>query len=427
MNARHPKVVRILAIALACGAAYGVDRGLAHARVASPTKAESRPLTPSDEDAWLAKNAWTYFEKNRLSSGFVASAAHFPATTMWDIASQFAGMVATRELGMLDPAEFDRWMAQALDSIVKLPLYKGELPNKAYNGETMIPTTYGALKERKEIGFSALDVGRMAIWLEIVQNRYPQHAARCAAVRAHWKVDRLAKDGQLMGTNLGAGGETWNQEGRLGYEQYGAYGIQKLGLDVHVALDPRLHERDVDVDGIAVPVDKRDMHDSVAHNYVTSEPYILDGLESGFKALPIEYAGRVLAAQARRFERTGVITAWSEDNVDQDPWFTYNSIYVDGEAWKTITPAGKDATKYRGSSVKAAVGWNVLFRTEYTGRLHRGLRWLADPKQGVFAGYYEETSKPNRALTVNTNGIVLEALLYAKVGMPLEQWAKSGK
>lgn len=55
------------------------------------------------------------------------------------------------------------------------------------------------------------------------------------------------------------------------------------------------------------------------------------------------------------------------------------------------------------------------------------MRWLGDPNRGVFAGFYEETQQPSRALTLNTNGIVLEALLYSNVGMPLEVWARQRK
>ena len=44
----------------------------------------------------------------------------------------------------------------------------------------------------------------------------------------------------------------------------------------------------------------------------------------------------------------------------------------------------------------------------------------------AFAGFYEESDRPNRALTLNTNGIVLEALLYVRVGVPLAEWARRG-
>ena len=244
---------------------------------------------------------------------------------------------------------------------------------------------------------------------------------------ARWKTGRLARDGQLMGTELQNGEETWNQEGRLGYEQYAAHGLHHVGVQAPVAADGARWMKMHEVEGVKVPVDVRDMHDSVAHNYVTSEPYVLDGLETGFAALPADWAGRVLLAQSRRARRTGILTAWSEDNLDGAPWFVYNTVYSDGQDWVTLDSAGHDASSKRGTSIKAAVGWHVLFRTPDTERTYKGVRWIADPAQGVFAGFYEEGDKPNRALTLNTNGIVLEALLFARVGKPITEWARGAR
>ncbi|HYW19843.1 MAG TPA: DUF3131 domain-containing protein [Nodularia sp. (in: cyanobacteria)] len=385
-----------------------------------PTPVTSERLNRlSVEDINLARNAWRYFENNRLSTGLVSSAADFPATTMWDVGSQLAGMVAARELGLLSSEEFDKWMQEALAALTKLPLYRNELPNKAYNAKTLIPVNYGQLDKPQEIGFSALDLGRLVQWLDIVAARYPQHAAASRAVTARWNVERLVQNGQLMGTEARTGKETWNQEGRLGYEQYAAYALKKIGVVAAKALDPKAEAEFINVMGVEVPADKRTTY----HNYVTSEPYILDGLESGFKALPPEYAVKLLQAQQRRYQATNQLTAWSEDNLDREPWFVYNNIFVDGESWKTIDSSGKDAAAFRGSSIKAATGWHMLFRTRYTEKLYKGMRWLADPNRGVFAGFYEQTQEPNRALSVNTNGIVLEALLYRRVGKPLEVWA----
>ena len=276
------------------------------------------------------------------------------------------------------------------------------------------------MAQPEEIGFSAIDLARLVQWLDIIQTRYPKHAAASKAVTARWQLKRLVANGQLMGTGIKNGKETWNQEGRLGYEQYAAYRLQKIGIVAPKALDTKTETQFVNIMGVEVPADKRTTY----HNYVTSEPYILDGLESGFQALPAEYAAKLLQAQQRRYQATNQLTAWSEDNLDREPWFVYNCIFVNGQPWKSIDSSGKDAFVYRGSSVKAAIGWNMLFQTPYTERLHKGTRWLADPNRGVFAGFYEETQEPNRALTVNTNGIVLEAILYRRVGKPLTVWAK---
>ncbi|MDJ0573459.1 MAG: DUF3131 domain-containing protein [Pleurocapsa sp. MO_192.B19] len=42
---------------------------------------------------------------------------------------------------------------------------------------------------------------------------------------------------------------------------------------------------------------------------------------------------------------------------------------------------------------------------------------------GWYNGYYETLQEPNEALTANNNGIILESLLYEKVGKPLIVWA----
>lgn len=415
-------------VSTALGAALVAAALTAHAAL---TWKEDQPALPVAGRAYhfearerrLAECAFGYLVKNRLETGLVSSAASFEATTMWDVASQLAGLTAARELGLLAPAEFDAWVGSALGTLGRLPLYRGELPNKSYNARTLMPVDYGKLHTRKEIGFSALDVARLVLWLDLVAARYPQHAAACRAVTARWKLERLAQGGQLKGTDAHRAEETWDQEGRLGYEQYAAYALARLGLDVARARSPYALATRVEVLGVDVPVDVRDVYDSEAHNYVTSEPFILDGLETGFRALTREYAASVLEAQRQRWKATGTLTAWSEDNLDKAPWFVYNSVFVDGRPWSTLDTQGRDAGAFRGSSVKAAVGWHVLFRTPYTERVYVALADLVDPELGVFAGFYEEGGKVNEALTLNTNGIVLEALLYAKVGQPLEDWA----
>lgn len=384
------------------------------------------PAKLEPADMALARAATRYLTNNRLKSGLVASVSGFPATTMWDVGSQLAGMVAAHELGLLPGATFHPWMAQVLGQLARLKLYRDELPNKAYNADTLIPVDYGQLTPAKEIGFSAIDLSRLARWLDLVAARYPQHAASARAATARWKTDRLVKDGALMGTHVEGGREGWNQEGRLGYEQYAAHGLSRVGVSAADALKADAHVSWVPVSGVKVPVDPRDFKTSGAHNYVTSEPYVLDGLESGFASLPADYASAVLQAQQARHQATGILTIWSEDQIDRAPHFVYNCIFADGQAWNTLDAGGKDATAFRGSSLKAAAGWHMLYRTAYTQAAYGAMRTLFKPDQGAYVGTYEVQPGPNDALTLNTNAIVLEALLYGKVGQPLERWAQPG-
>jgi hypothetical protein len=166
-------------------------------------------------------------------------------------------------------------------------------------------------------------------------------------------------------------------------------------------------------------------HDGT-HNAVLSEPYILEALEYGLDATTLPIAAAVYRAQANRHAATGLMTAVSEDNLDRPPHFAYASVLNDGKAWATFTPDGKDAAAYRTMSVKAAVGWSYVFGDAYADQLRSAAGGLVVPGRGFYAGRYESDGSPNKALTANTNGIVLEALAFKTRG-PLVRGARKAE
>ncbi len=136
---------------------------------------------------------------------------------------------------IISASEFDQKMGTMLQTLATLA-FKKELPNKVYNSQTLIPVNYGQLEKQEEIGWSAIDLGRMAIWLKIVGTKYPQWRSQTEKVWESWDVKRLTRNGQMYGTSVVKGKEQYNQEGRLGYENYAAYGLKLWGLDVKSAL-----------------------------------------------------------------------------------------------------------------------------------------------------------------------------------------------
>ncbi|BAZ14775.1 hypothetical protein NIES4071_66190 [Calothrix sp. NIES-4071] len=376
------------------------------------------------EETAIAYQAWSYFQRNwNEETGLVNSVDGFTSVTMWDQAAAIAALVSAKELNIIPATEFNTKMRTMLKTLASMPLYKDELPNKVYNSKTLTPVNYGQLDKREEIGWSALDLGRMAIWLKIVETKYPQMRARVKAVWRHWQVDRLTEKGQMYGTAVVNGKEQYNQEGRLGYENYAAYGLKLWGLDVKQALDYQSNTAFVNLYGQGVPYDKRDSKNSGANNYVLSEPYILDGIETGFQALPKAYADRILAAQQARYQATKLLTAVTEDNLDRAPYFVYSSLFVNGQPWATITDTGEKYNNLRFLSAKAAIGWHVLYNTDYTRALSDFVYTNLKSEKGWYNGYYESLREPNKALTANNNGVILQSLLYKKVGQPLVIWA----
>lgn len=380
--------------------------------------------TLSSTEMAMARQAWSYFQKNwQPKTGLVNSVSGFESVTMWDQAAAIAALVSARELDLVSATEFQTKMSQTLKTLATMPLYQGQLPNKVYNSKTLIPVSYGQLTKRQDIGWSAIDLGRMSIWLKIVGSKYPQFKPQTEAVWKHWQVKRLVKNGRMFGTAVIKGKEQYNQEGRLGYENYAAYGLKLWGLDVSKALDTKTNTAFVGIYGQGVPYDKRDFDNSEANNYVLSEPYILDGIETGFQALPKAYADRVLAAQEARYMATKQLTAATEDNLDRAPYFVYNSVFVNGKPWANISDKRQNYPELKFLSAKAAIGWHVLYNSDYTQKLFSFVETHLKADGGWYNGYYEILKEQNKAQTANNNGVILQSLLYKKVGKPLIIWA----
>ncbi len=378
--------------------------------------APARQLT-AQEMEW-ARTAWKYFQNNTIAeTGLVNSVDNYHASTLWDTSSYLMAVIAAQRLGIIDQGEFDARIYRALDTLAKLPLFEGKLPNKSYNTISLQMVDYTNQPSEKGIGWSAIDIGRILVPFNILTWEYPQHTASVKKVLEHWKTGALLADGVLQGATVTDKGETrYLQEGRLGYEEYAAKSFNLMGLDVSNSLRYTDFLKFVNIEGVQIATDSRDPQQYGAHNYVVSEPYILDGIEFGWDHISQELAWRVYKAQEKRAASTGILTAVSEDNIDQSPYFVYNTVFTSGKPWNAITEKGEDASQFKTLSTKAAFGWDMLYETDYTKKLVEKVATLADPQRGWYSGLYEATGQPNKAITANTNGIILEALAYKQGG-----------
>lgn len=374
-----------------------------------------RPLT-KQEKQW-ARIAWKYFKNNTDSrTGLVNSVDKYPAATIWDTASYLLALVSMRKIELLTQKEFDLHVSKALHSLGRIPLFDNALPNKSYNTATLAMVDYQNRPTKAGIGWSAIDLGRLLVPLNVIAWNYPQHMRAVSKVIARWDTTRLTRNGELFGAKMNEDKLQLVQEGRLGYEQYAAKTFNLMGLDVSNAADYRRNLRQTQIYGIQVPYDQRDVRTLHAQNYVLSEPYVLDGLEFGWDHFSREFAWRIYRVQEERFHRTGVLTAVSEDHVDHPPYFVYNTVFTNGKPWNTLTENGEDAAALRSLSVKAAFGWYALYRSEYTVKLIQTVASLYNPSKGWYAGIYEEGAMPNKSINANTNAVVLESLAYIAHG-----------
>jgi hypothetical protein len=426
-------IVFIIGLLLAFTLVYFIEKqspvtsGTSHSGVIQPlvTIRNSTNIPPipapralnEEEMAW-AKTAWKYFENNtRPETGLCNSVDGYTASTLWDTSSYLLAIISAERLGIISSKEFDLRIEKALSALEKMPLFNDVLPNKSYSTISLKMVDYGNNESATGIGWSAIDIGRALVPINILVWHYPQHTEAARKVVARWKFEEMLKNSELYGALREKDGTIkLLQEGRLGYEQYAAKTFTLLGLDATEALNYRRNLSFIDIYGVELPIDTRDPARFGAQNFVVSEPYVLDGLEFGFDATSRELAWRVFSAQQMRYKQTGILTAVSEDHVDGPPYFVYNTVYSGGRKWAAITEDGKDASAFRSVSIKAAFGWHALYRTSYTSQLIGLVSNLRNPTKGWHTGRYERTGKENASINANTNAIILESLAYIQHG-----------
>ncbi|MEM9855375.1 MAG: DUF3131 domain-containing protein [Pseudomonadota bacterium] len=417
--------VFVLGLSLAAGAAVFLDgaaqalSGAFQGRVAlgnaEISMAERAPLTPREKGA--AQAAWRYFEAHtRPETGFVDAVADFPSATLWDQGSYLLALVSARRLGLVSQGDFDARVHAFVASLAELELYEGLLPNKVYDTQRLTMVNYANEAVAGGVGWSALDIARLLMGLRVIEKHFPQHGAEIRDVLAGWDLASMAQKGELIGVTRAAGAPGLRlQEGRIGYEQYGARAAALWGLDVVRAMSAERIVAWRDVEGVEIPTDLRRASNFGAITPVLSEPYLLLALELGLDAESRALAERVFQAQKARYAAQGIITMVSEDHLDEVPHFAYSSVSANGRDWAVIAEDGSFHEAKRTLSTKAAFGWAAIFDAPYAHMAREEVIGLAGA-EGFPAGIYERDGRTNTALALNTNAVILEALHYQVFG-----------
>jgi Protein of unknown function (DUF3131) len=371
------------------------------------------------EELDMAKIAWQYFVNNyNDSTGLINASDKYPAITMWDITSAAMGILSAYEIGIIDSAECHEKIGKQLISLAKIPLFHGRLPNKVYNAATLKMVDYSNNEVTDGLGWTAVDIGRFFVLVNKIYRDYPVFTPQMNKVISRWNLDDMLNDGFMQGISFTSKDKRSKliQEGRLGYEEYAAKGLTSVGFDLWEAMSYTDFIRFVHFNKIDIGYDSRESATTPTYNFTVSEPYILDGIEYGWNTDARELAWRIYSVQKNRYKETGFVTAVSEDHIDTIPYFVYNTVVNEGEKWACISEAGDDASDFKTLSTKAAFGWYVLFSDAYSDTLFNSVKKLYKPGSGWYAGQYEKSGLPNKAINVNTNGIILECLNYKMNG-----------
>lgn len=366
-----------------------------------------------------ARTAWSYVRRNySATSGLVGSLDNWDFVTIWDIASALAAFHSARGLGLITDADYRRRMDKALATLETMPLYLDVAFNKTYSARTARMVDRAQVLSPTGYGWSATDMGRFLIWMRIIADNDATARPAVERIVARLKLDRIVADGYLRGGNIDVNTKEHleYQEGRVGYEQYAALGLAAWGVQAPNALDFGINGQPTDVLGHRILADRR------GDDMVTSEPFIMAGIELGW-ANPTweEQARNVLAAQRERFGKTGLVTMVSEDAVPLPPThFYYYGVLREGRQFVVQAPGGGISDQYpRWVSTKAAFGWHALFPSDYTWKALQTVRPAGASGRGWTAGVFERSKRATPSFNLNTAAMVLEAAYYAQRNCPL--------
>jgi hypothetical protein len=387
---------------------------------------EPASATRADEDRIFneaARAAWAHVDRNyHPATGLVNAQPTWAYPTAWDIASALASFYSARGLGYISDAEYQKRASQLLATMKKARLYNGIAYGRNYDAKTGELVGPDQKPHANGTGWSAMDLGRLLVVLGIVARQDPSLAEAARAVATRVDGSKVVKGGYLIGTEVNPKTKKPEsyQEGRLGYEQYAAAGFALWDLRPSNALNARPNLAKAKVLGIPIPADRRGL------DRLTSEPFIMHGLELGWNAEMREMAWQTLSAQAARFMKTGQITMASEDAINQPPhYFYYYCVYCSRKPFViNVHTPGVDLNGPRWLSTKAAFAWHALLPSGYTWKAVEAVRPALNAKTGWASGVFEGSRKSTDTYTLNTAALILEAALYRKTGKPLMEQSR---
>ncbi len=356
----------------------------------------------------LAKKAQFYFERNRRDkTALWDSVQGYSHTTMWDIASGIAATLALEALELRDHRQTRHELEQVLTTLQHLPLFNGDLPNREYSTKTAKPSGRLSNTSSNGNGWSALDIGRLLIWLKILVQQHPELEAQVQELIDSWNIERITHNGTLFGVNLYKGREHYRQEGRNGYLQYASEGFKLF--DFEVPLDElEQHLQYVSINGVDIEIDTRNVP------FLTTDPYVLSGLEYGIDPSWNQIEA-VFLIHKKQSLKTKKLYSFSEDAMNKNPWFAYNNLYYYGKPWTSVSPSGKVIENQQIFSYKVAFGMGVIFDDAFSQKLYTKVIEDSVNYRAIPTGIYADGGS-NSAFNINTNSLILVALWYKKRG-----------
>ncbi|WP_027720167.1 DUF3131 domain-containing protein [Maridesulfovibrio zosterae] len=402
----------------------------------------NKPAQLSEDQLNIAKQAWTYFTRTVFpETGLPQGAVGSDTLTMDNVASYLAALTSANWIGLLEEVEFHARMTKIVTWLNTMQLNSLGVPNTFYNART--GQSINGAGQPGEDGHSALELGRLLIWMRIVRNIYPTHAAAIDRAVLRWNFRNLIDaDGLLYGSYYREGKLRAYRQGRLGHLQYAAKGFALWGFNIAASLKADSYSL-MTINKILLPFDNRPVQERNSPRPF-GEPFqigavsttfpLLDGIEFNWKKpgpaadfdrwpqdlKSEQFAASIYEVQKSRYTVDGILTARADHNLDRPPYFVIDSVLALGEPFATIDKSGRPQIEQACVSTGASFLLWAMFDQDYTDMLMDSVVTMYDSYGGWYAGFYESSGTINKAISLNDNAVILESLAFMLSG-PLFQ------
>ncbi|MFD1912643.1 DUF3131 domain-containing protein [Halodurantibacterium flavum] len=343
--------------------------------------------------------------------------------TPWSIADQLAALLIAHRMGLIDARTFDRRATRLVDFLNWMTLTPDRMPNRFYNVDS--GTALGGDLQPGIAGWSAVETGRLLLWLRIAAEEHPKFAPFIRNAVARLSVCRIISDrSQLQIATAGPDGLQTAPETGRGYDAYGAQGYRAWGMEVPVPEVQDVYPYETEILGLRFPLTE-DV-DNQAPLMTTPPAYL--GLELGFATLGDrvdEVAGGraaddLMAAlaevQARAYAQTGRPMGRSDFRRGEDPTTIFATALAQGYPWSVIAPDGSLRPSLALVSTRAAFALNTFADDANAALLLSLVEELYDPGTGWYEGRYETTGAYEMTRTSATNAFVMATVAYRNLG-----------
>lgn len=391
---------------------------------ASPLRTVDHTALSVRESA-MATAAWAYIERNSdARSGFVNALDQVPQAGLWDIAAALSAISNARMLGVISKRDYDRRAGNIIATLSRLELTELETPNWRYDTRSGRAVTFEGVPGFS--GTSAIDAGRLLIWLDRVKRDAPYFAADINRAVARWNFCPLTGDGgQLQFLSLEGGALQSQAADWPGYQQYAGKGFALWGFDADLSAPVT---ETVSLLAVDLPRPAKDARGFRA--VLDFDTFGLDGVEFGWDVADdrasddrtftdgwrAELAHRLYQVQERRYLRTNRLTARGPHYGSADGSFIYDGILGPNGAWVTSGLDGRRMPEEAALSTQTAMLMWALWNDAYSRLLFNAVADRFDTERGFPEGIYEDGRGVVEAYSLNANAAVLAALAFRQFG-----------